>query len=92
MELCPDVMHHSIAILQRVLSASVTVDQQIISSIGRGILVFAAMAPGDTTKEADSLANKVLKMRLWDSIDGDHVHLPPSIFRSPGGCLTRVSK
>ncbi|APA11559.1 hypothetical protein sscle_08g063290 [Sclerotinia sclerotiorum 1980 UF-70] len=58
------------AILQRVLSASVTVDKQLISSIGKGILVFAAVAPGDTEKDAESLAAKVLKMRLWDDENG----------------------
>jgi len=58
------------AILQRVLSASVTVDKQMISSIGKGILVFAAVAPGDTEKDAESLAVKVIKMRLWDDEAG----------------------
>ncbi|KAF7908656.1 uncharacterized protein EAF01_004411 [Botrytis porri] len=58
------------AILQRVLSASVTVDKQLISSIGKGILVFAAVAPGDTEKDAESMAAKVLKMRLWDDENG----------------------
>ncbi|KAI1270707.1 D-tyrosyl-tRNA deacylase [Xylariaceae sp. FL1019] len=58
------------AILQRVLSASVTVDKEVVSSIGKGILVFAAVAPGDTQKEADSLAAKVLKMKLWDDEAG----------------------
>ncbi|PMD25386.1 deacylase [Hyaloscypha hepaticicola] len=58
------------AILQRVLSASVTVDKQLISSIGKGILVFAAVAPGDTEKDAEQLASKVLKLRLWDGEDG----------------------
>ena len=59
-----------IAILQRVLSASVTVDKQLISSIEKGILVFAAVAPGDTEKDASDLAAKVVKMRLWDDDDG----------------------
>jgi len=59
------------AILQRVLSASVTVDRQIISTIGKGILVFAAVAPGDTEKDVDALATKVLKMRLWDDEAGE---------------------
>ncbi|KAF8865122.1 deacylase [Acephala macrosclerotiorum] len=58
------------AILQRVLSASVTVDKQLVSSIGKGVLVFAAVAPGDTEKDADALAAKVLKMRLWDDETG----------------------
>jgi len=58
------------AILQRVLSASVTVDKQLISSIGKGILVFAAVAPNDTEKEVNALAAKILKMRLWDDASG----------------------
>ncbi|KAL2889378.1 D-tyrosyl-tRNA(Tyr) deacylase [Ceratocystis lukuohia] len=54
------------AILQRVLSASVTVDQVKISEIGKGILVFAAIALGDTEKDAETMANKILKFKLWD--------------------------
>jgi D-tyrosyl-tRNA(Tyr) deacylase len=52
------------------------VDKQVVSSIGRGVLVFAAMAPGDTQKEADALASKVLKMRLWDDDEGNRVRAP----------------
>ncbi|CCD55101.1 hypothetical protein BofuT4_P159220.1 [Botrytis cinerea T4] len=66
----PVIAYPPAAILQRVLSASVTVDKQLISSIGKGILVFAAVAPGDTEKDAESLAAKVLKMRLWDDENG----------------------
>jgi D-tyrosyl-tRNA(Tyr) deacylase len=49
------------------------VDQEVVSRIGKGILVFAAMAPGDTEKEADSLAAKVLKLKLWDDEAGGRV-------------------
>lgn len=45
----------------------------MVSSIGKGVLVFAAVAPGDTEKEADSLAAKVLKMKLWDDETGGRV-------------------
>ncbi|KAI1196897.1 D-Tyr tRNAtyr deacylase-like domain-containing protein [Nemania serpens] len=58
------------AIIQRVLSASVTVEKQLVSSIGKGVLVFVAVAPGDTEKEADSLASKVLKVKLWNDDAG----------------------
>ncbi|KAF4582223.1 D-tyrosyl-tRNA(Tyr) deacylase [Ophiocordyceps camponoti-floridani] len=58
------------AIIQRVLSASVTVDTEVISSIGRGVLVFAAVAPGDSEREVDSIASKVLRMKLWDDETG----------------------
>ncbi|KAA6411669.1 MAG: D-tyrosyl-tRNA(Tyr) deacylase [Lasallia pustulata] len=53
------------AILQRVASASVTVDKQLVSSIGKGVLVFAAVAPDDTPKEVESMAAKVLKLKMW---------------------------
>lgn len=52
-------------------------DKEIISSIGKGVLVFAAMAPGDTEKEAESLAAKVLKMKLWPDESGGQVCLCP---------------
>ncbi|KAI4164171.1 MAG: hypothetical protein LQ342_002135 [Letrouitia transgressa] len=58
------------AILQRVASASVTVDAHLISSIGKGVLVFAAVAPDDTPREVESMAAKVLKMKMWpDELD-----------------------
>lgn len=63
------------AILQRVASASVTVDAQLISSIGKGVLVFAAVAPDDTPKEVESMAAKVLKMKMWPDDAGGTVCL-----------------
>lgn len=52
-------------ILQRVASASVTVDKVLVSAIGRGVLVFAAIAPKDTVKEVETMAAKILKMKMW---------------------------
>ena len=49
-----------------------TVDKEVISSIGKGVLVLAAVAAGDTEKEADTLASKVLRLKLWDD-DGSMV-------------------
>lgn len=62
------------------LTASVTVDKQLISSIEKGILVFAAVANGDTEKDVDALAAKVLKMRLWDDEAGGRVRAGPSLY------------
>lgn len=63
-------MLNQIAILQRVASASVSVDNHLISSIGKGVLVFAAVAAEDTRKEVESMAAKVLKMKLWPDETG----------------------
>jgi D-aminoacyl-tRNA deacylase len=58
------------AILQRALSSSVTVNEQMVSSIGKGILVLAAIGPNDTRREADSMASKIVKMKLWPDEQG----------------------
>ncbi|OCT47752.1 D-tyrosyl-tRNA(Tyr) deacylase [Cladophialophora carrionii] len=60
------------AILQRVLSSSVTVNDQLVSSIGKGILVLAAIGPNDTRRDADSMASKIVKMKLWPDESGSH--------------------
>ena len=52
--------------LQRVKSASVTVDGQLISSIGKGLLVLAAVSRDDTVKDVESMASKIVKAKLWD--------------------------
>ncbi|KAJ5909842.1 D-aminoacyl-tRNA deacylase [Penicillium tannophilum] len=57
-------------VIQRVKSASVTVDEELISSIGRGLLVFAGIGHDDTEKEAENLVNKVLKAKFWPDEDG----------------------
>jgi D-aminoacyl-tRNA deacylase len=53
----------------------VTVDKRLISSIEKGILVFAAIGPNDTKKDAESMASKVLKMKMWPDESGSGVCL-----------------
>lgn len=62
------------AVLQRVKSASVTVDGKLISTIGKGLLVLAAISKDDTEKDVQSMAEKILKAKLWD----DEATDPPS--------------
>ncbi|KAF3390344.1 D-tyrosyl-tRNA, partial [Penicillium rolfsii] len=57
-------------VIQRVKSASVTVDSELISSIGKGLLVFAGVGKDDTEKEAENLVNKVLKAKFWPDENG----------------------
>jgi D-Tyr-tRNAtyr deacylase len=63
----------STVVLQRVKSASVTVDGNLISSIGKGILAFAAIEKDDTLNDSIRSANKLLKMKLWDDENGGRV-------------------
>ncbi|CAI7665356.1 unnamed protein product [Penicillium manginii] len=57
-------------IIQRVKSASVTVDEELISSIGKGLLVLAGVGKEDTEKEAENIVNKVLKAKFWPDENG----------------------
>ena len=50
-----------------------TVDSVLVSSIGKGILVFAAVAKEDTRKEVESMAAKVLKLKMWPDDTGGTV-------------------
>lgn len=53
------------AVIQRVKSASVTVDGQLISKIGRGLLVLAGVGREDTEKDIDTMVNRILKAKLF---------------------------
>ncbi len=55
-----------LALVQRVLEAGVTIDGVRRSSIGRGLLVFVCATPGDTLERIEQLANKVLKLRIFE--------------------------
>ena len=58
------------AVIQRVLSASVAVDGEVVSSIGPGLMVLVGVREGDTRDDMEWLANKVIKARLFESAEG----------------------
>lgn len=45
-------------LVQKVLNASVTVEGQKVSQIGKGLLLFVGVEKGDTAAQADFLAKK----------------------------------
>ena len=53
------------ALVQRVSSASVTVDGRVVGEVGAGLLVLVCAMQGDTEKEADWLAQKIAKLRIF---------------------------
>jgi D-tyrosyl-tRNA(Tyr) deacylase len=57
-------------VVQRVTEASVEVGGSVVSSIGKGILVLAAFAAGDTERELDWMARKCLELRIFEDEDG----------------------
>lgn len=56
-------------LLQRVSDASVSVDGETVSSIGRGLLVFLGVEKGDTEVEVDWLVDKTLGLRIFADAD-----------------------
>jgi D-tyrosyl-tRNA(Tyr) deacylase len=57
------------ALLQRVTSASVTVDGQTIAAIDRGLVVFLGVFPDDTPGQAEWLADRTLGLRVFPDVD-----------------------
>lgn len=57
-------------VLQRVLSASVTVDGALHAAIGRGLLVLAGLEEADTDATLAWAADKVVNLRIFDDAQG----------------------
>ena len=58
------------AVVQRVKSAHVAVDNTIISNIGNGLMVLLGIQDGDTEKEADFLVEKIIHLRIFEDDRG----------------------
>lgn len=63
-----------IAVLQRVLSASVEVDGETVSDGGRGILVLLGVSAQDSEEDARLLCEKISKLRIFCD-DADKMNL-----------------
>ena len=58
------------ALLQRVTFARVTVQGETVGEIGPGLLVLLGVGHGDTQKDADTLAVKIAKLRIFNDDAG----------------------
>ena len=58
------------SVIQRVTRASVTVGGEVVGSIGEGLLVLLGVKVGDTEKDADYMADKLLKLRIFEDENG----------------------
>ena len=57
-------------VIQRVSSASVTIDGKIHSAIGRGLLVLVGFEQSDNEKNIDWLCSKIVNMRIFSDAEG----------------------
>lgn len=77
-----------IALIQRAMSASVTVDEEIIGEIGPGLLILLGVEKGDDQQKAQRLCERVLGYRMFSDEQGKmnlNVH-------QAGGSLLVVSQ
>lgn len=54
------------ALIQRVKQASVTINGELYSKIGAGILVLLGVEKADNKEQAEKLAQKILKLRIFE--------------------------
>ena len=55
------------AIIQRVTRASVSVDGELVSSIGKGLCVLVGIHRDDTQEQMDYVVKKLLNTRIFDN-------------------------
>lgn len=58
------------AVVQRVLSANLKVDGELISKIGKGLVVFLGIGQGDDEKALEKLGQKIAKLRIFEDEQG----------------------
>lgn len=79
------------AVLQRVLRASVTVDDLPTGAIEGGLLVYLGIAPGDGEAEVEWFARKVSEMRIFEGV-GERAGQMDRSAGEAGGALLVVSQ
>ena len=58
------------AVVQRVTRARVLVDDQVVGSIGHGLVVLLGVGQGDTDADVEYLANKITGLRVFSDDQG----------------------
>lgn len=58
------------AVVQRVREASVTVEDDVVSACGHGLVVLLGVAVGDGEDDARRLAGKIARLRIFENEDG----------------------
>jgi D-aminoacyl-tRNA deacylase len=75
-------------VIQRVSKASVEVEGQVKGKIGRGILVYVGIEKGDTEKEIEYTAEKILNLRIFPD-SGYKMNLS---VKDVGGAILSISQ
>ena len=57
-------------VLQRVLRSSVSVDDEVVGEIGKGLMILFGAEKGDSDEAVNALADKVLNLRIFADDQG----------------------
>jgi D-tyrosyl-tRNA(Tyr) deacylase len=58
------------ALIQRVTSATVSVEGAVVGEIGHGLVVFVGIANGDTLEDIQYLTRKIIELRIFEDTEG----------------------
>ena len=76
------------AVIQRVISASVTIERTVKSCIENGLLVFAGIEDADEQIDIEWLSNKIVSLRIFD----DENKVPNISLKENGGDILLISQ
>ena len=57
-------------VIQRVREASVTVNNELVSKVARGLLILIGIEDNDVDEDVEWLSNKVVNLRIFDDENG----------------------
>ena len=57
-------------VVQRVTQSSVSVEGKVVGAIEKGLMVLLGVKAGDTEKDAEYIAGKILKLRIFEDENG----------------------
>ncbi len=58
------------AVVQRVIKAEVRIEGRVVGAVGKGMVVLLGVGKDDTLKDAQSLADRILNLRIFDDAQG----------------------
>lgn len=58
------------AVVQKVSSSKVTVDEEVIGQINQGLMVLLGVTHDDTSKDVDYMVDKVTNLRIFEDTEG----------------------
>jgi D-tyrosyl-tRNA(Tyr) deacylase len=80
------------AVLQRVVSARVSVGDEVVGAIGTGLLVYVGVGAADGTNEVAWLARKIAELRLFPESTGEGARSMERSLEDSGGAVLLVSQ